>query len=191
MNSVANNFQEKQNQIMKKIFTLLSIFVLAISIFSSCKKQEAGITTTQNIYATIRTGETYQYTIESNSNNQSVNISQQASHFSKSETEVLATTNGPSPTLYNYIPAAGFVGTDVVQITVTDGENDEDNDQNGDHHDGNCGQHEDSSNDMGYHDGGNGKEMGYHEHGHHNAENSANKTVYIIHINIVNGNTVR
>ena len=133
----------------------------------------------QNIYATIRAGESYQYTIEAVSNNQSVKISKQASHFSKSETEIIATTIGPSPIIYFYIPATGFVGTDEVQITVSDGENDEDNDQDGDHHNGNCGG-QNNSNDM-----------GHHEHGHQDVEKSANKTIYIFHINVVSGNTIR
>ena len=101
---------------MRKLF-YFSAILLCILSFQSRSKESANemvqATPPANIInATVALNKTYQLTFNSGE----VNISKQASHFKVSQVEP-GTENGSIA--YKYAPAADYIGTDEVVLSIT------------------------------------------------------------------------
>ena len=122
---------------MKRITLVLAITGIALIVMPSCRKEgteKPPIEETVN--ANVNANESYSYTLPANSSG-NFNIIQQSAHSSVSQIEKDASGN----TVYNYTPANGFTGMDVVVISnEKEGHHDCDHDGRKEHH-GECRHH--------------------------------------------------
>jgi hypothetical protein len=102
---------------MRKLFLLTAILLVILVVFQSCSKQSSNATVapmrTDIVNATIAPNGSYQLRIENSGN---VAISMQASHFRVSQIEP---DSKSGVTVYKYIPAADYRGTDQVVLSNT------------------------------------------------------------------------
>ncbi len=104
---------------MRQSSTNLLLTMLLLVLFSSCKKETAGVrnnipsSSQETINVKISSNQSYEIIL---AEAMSASISKQASHFSVSETHVNSETGMP---VYSYIPAVNFTGTDEVILSST------------------------------------------------------------------------
>ncbi len=102
------------------IIIKLSLFLVIISIFGSCDKDEAAIST-DNINVTITNSEVYKHDFMISGDEEGAIIKTQAQNFQKSELIRDSSTNWS--VVYEYKPLSNYAGTDYVEIeTCTGGE---------------------------------------------------------------------
>ncbi|MBS1638246.1 MAG: hypothetical protein JST26_20200 [Bacteroidetes bacterium] len=152
---------------MKKISFLFTAFVSAAVLFTACGKHHKATHSTQTVNATVDMNKSYQFDLGTVSKKESARITEQAQHFSVSQT---ASVDGTEHMVYNYTPATNYTGTDQVTIEIAEG-----------HHQ--CGEHHE-------HHGGNCQHSGSCHHHHDNDDDDDdNTTTYIININVVRAAT--
>ncbi len=140
----------------------LSAIALIIGVsFSSCKKHEELKTSYQTVDVTLDMNKSYQYSFGSGKSHLTVTKQSQAYLVSELEYHADAAT-------FNYTPKEGFIGSDVVEITLGEGhgERGEMEDEHTNSH-GNC-------------QNTHGGQKGNHTHncsGHHDCSRH-DKTVY-------------
>src|SRR5450755_3662385 len=102
---------------MRKLFLFPAVLLGVMVVFQSCSKQSVRETvapmTTNVIKATILPNGSYQLPIDNSGN---ISISMQASHFQVSQTELDSKSGF---TVYKYVPAADYRGTDEVVLSNT------------------------------------------------------------------------
>lgn len=102
---------------MRKLLLFPAVLLGNLIVFQSCSKQSVteavAPMTTNVINATIALNGSYQLPIN---NSGSVTISRQASHFQLSQTEADSKSGF---TVYKYIPAQDYAGTDEVVLSNT------------------------------------------------------------------------
>ena len=86
---------------------------LTFSLMQSCKKASTDSVTTQTIDATVVSNQTLQLKLGSVSTTQSVSVDNQATHALVSSVKKDFSAGA---TVYTYIPAANYTGTDQVII---------------------------------------------------------------------------
>ena len=102
---------------MRKLFLFPAVLLGSLLVFQSCSKQSSNEMVapmrTNIVNATIAPNGSYQMRIENAGN---VVISKQASHFQVSQAEL---DSKSGVTVYKYIPAVDYRGTDEVVLSNT------------------------------------------------------------------------
>lgn len=150
---------------MKKSISFLTIALAGMLFITSCQKHHKGTHATQTINATVEMNKPYQFDMGNVSKREAAKITEQAKHFTVSET---SDVNGEGHTVYNYMPAMNYTGTDEVSITIAEG-----------HH--GCANHDQNA------CGGNGG--GGCKHHDDDDDDDDNTTTYIIKINVTRATT--
>jgi hypothetical protein len=105
---------------MRKLFLSPAVLLGILVVFQSCSKQSIRETVapinTNTITATIAPNGSYRLPIDNSGSVSSVSISMQASHFQVSQTELDSKSGF---TVYKYIPAVDYRGTDAVVLSNT------------------------------------------------------------------------
>lgn len=147
---------------MKKSISFLTIALAGMLFITSCQKHHKGTHATQTINATVEMNKAYQFDMGNVSKRETAKITEQARHFTLSET---SDVNGEGHTVYNYLPAMNYTGTDEVSITIAEG-----------HHGcANHDQHACGNNNCQHHDD--------------DDDDDDNSTTYIIKITVTRSNT--
>ncbi len=148
---------------MKKTTLLFAIASLALLTMASCEKEDSEKpASSETINTSLKINESYTFTLPATSKPEDFKIVTQGTHSSISQISKDASGN----ITYNYTPAAGYTGADMVVLS---------NEEEEGHH-GKCGRH---------HEGNHRKK----HHRHHDDDNEADGQKHIITINftIANG----
>ena len=173
---------------MKKII-VASLGLVALFSVQSCTKNQQDILITQTVNARISTNETYTYALPTNVSSHDFGITSPGTGAT-----VSAIGKDVAGTLtYTYTPAPGFTGTDHIVLSTISAD---ENDSEGEMHDGNCNggnhdgdniqegdQNNNDNNIEGDNNDGNHHDRNHHdknrEHGHQDAQKNM-----VININI-------
>ena len=159
---------------MKKIISCLASALVIASFTQSCKKhaEEHGTNSIQTINATLDMNKTYQLDLGDIPNPNALKITQQAAHFSISQTEHSINSEN---VFYQYTPQLNYSGSDQVTIVVA---------KEKEHH-GKC-EHKDHPEYKEHHECNKGHHHEGCKHHHDDDDDDDNTTTYIIKFNVVN-----
>jgi hypothetical protein len=101
---------------MKKLMTAaFLLFIVSVGCKKSSVSNVATTDTTETVNVSLNSGESYKYSI--NANTSQVAITSDAQNAAQSRVSIVPGIDSLST--YEYVPATGFTGTDVVTIQVT------------------------------------------------------------------------
>jgi hypothetical protein len=98
---------------MRKIVSYTVFTFLIMVIGNSCKKEGTSKTSEKAVEITIKTNQDYQYELGNFGDEEGARISLQAAHYSISEVH---RDSDHTRVFYVYHPAAGYTGTDEVEL---------------------------------------------------------------------------
>lgn len=147
---------------MKTRFSFFSLIITVLLFMASCHKHRKAVHATHIVNATVEMNKPYQFDLGTLSKRESASITEQAIHYTISETDHITDEH----MVYNYMPAMNYTGQDEAVVTIAQGE----------HH---CGEHE----------GGNGCGYGQCKH-EDDDDQDDNTTTYIIKITVMRSGSV-
>ena len=98
---------------MKKTITYLSVSILLIALLQSCTKEQLGLHQTLTI--SLEQNQVYEFDFGHVATGE---ITRQAGHF---ETSKMQISIPDLKAIYTYVPAKDYTGTDEVELTVSKG----------------------------------------------------------------------